>query len=52
MGGQEPVPVTLIEAQERGWWYLSVLADQQVIVNFFSDADLPSFDSSEFDANA
>lgn len=49
---QEPRPVTLIEAEERGWWYMSVLADQRVILNFYSDTDLPSFDSSEYEKNA
>ncbi|SNR45943.1 glycine oxidase maturase GoxB [Puniceibacterium sediminis] len=49
---EEPRPVTLIEAEERGWWYMSVLADRRVVVNFYSDADLPGFDSTELDANA
>ena len=26
-GGDAPTPLTLIEAEARGWWYLSVLAD-------------------------
>lgn len=49
---QEPVPVTLIEAEEHGWWYMSVLADQRVVVNYYSDADLSGFDTSELDAKA
>ena len=48
----EPIPVTLIEAQEHGWWYMSVLADQRVIVNFYSDADLPGFDTSKLEMHA
>lgn len=49
---EEPRPVTIIEAEERGWWYMSVLADRRVILNFYSDADLPGFASSEFATNA
>lgn len=41
-----PRPVTLIEAEERGWWYLSVLADRRAVVNFYTDADLPEFENS------
>jgi flavin-dependent dehydrogenase len=48
----EPIPVTLIEAEERGWWYMSVLADQRVVVNFYSDADLPGFDTAALEENA
>lgn len=47
-----PRPVTLIEAEERGWWYLSVLADRRVVVNFYSDADLPAFENPELARNA
>ncbi|WP_417210068.1 glycine oxidase maturase GoxB [Antarctobacter sp.] len=42
-----PRPVTLIEAEARGWWYLSVLADRRAVVNFYSDADLPGFATSD-----
>ncbi|WP_372922113.1 glycine oxidase maturase GoxB [Roseovarius sp.] len=44
--GITPRPVTLIEAEERGWWYLSVLADRRAVVNFYTDADLPGFENS------
>ncbi len=40
-------PVTLIEAAKSGWWYLSMLADERVVVNFYSDADMPVFENSE-----
>lgn len=49
---QAPRPVTLIEAAEHGWWYLSVLADSRVVVNFYADADLPGFDTSTLKQNA
>mmetsp|Transcript_6888 Transcript_6888/g.10889 ORF Transcript_6888/g.10889 Transcript_6888/m.10889 type:complete len:309 (-) Transcript_6888:1245-2171(-) len=51
-GSDTPRPLTLIEAEERGWWYMSVLADRRVIVNFYTDADLPGFDGGRFEANA
>ena len=51
-GEKAPRPVTLIEAEARGWWYLSVLADGRAVVQFYGDADLPSFDSAAFEANA
>ena len=51
-GHETPRPVTLIEAEERGWWYLSVLADQRAVLNFYTDADLPSFDPCDFAENA
>lgn len=47
-----PRPVTLIEAAEQGWWYLSVLADQRLVLNHFTDADLPGPDYANFDAKA
>ncbi|WP_299047707.1 glycine oxidase maturase GoxB [uncultured Tateyamaria sp.] len=47
-----PRPVTLIEAEERGWWYLSVLADHRVVVNFYTDSDLPGFDTADLDVHA
>lgn len=31
---------TLVEAQEQGWWYSSLLPERQMVVAFFSDADL------------
>lgn len=48
---EEPRPVTLIESEERGWWYMSVLADRRVILNFYSDADLPSFENTKMEDN-
>ncbi len=51
-GETAPRPVTLIEAQEHGWWYMSVLADQRVVVNYYSDADLPGFGNADLEANA
>lgn len=48
----EPRPVTLIEAEENGWWYMSVLADRRVILNFHSDADLPGFDNAQMEEYA
>ncbi len=47
-----PRPVTLIEAEERGWWYLSVLANRRVVVNFYTDADLHGFANPKLDRNA
>lgn len=47
-----PRPVTLIEAEARGWWYLSVLADRRAVVNFYTDADLPAFENRELAVNA
>lgn len=49
---EKPRPVTLIEAEEHGWWYLSVLADSRVVVNYYSDADLLGFDNSELKKKA
>lgn len=51
-GRRTPRPVTLIEAEERGWWYMSVLADASVVVNFYTDADLPGFATSDLERNA
>ncbi|KPD10264.1 glycine oxidase maturase GoxB [Phaeobacter sp. 11ANDIMAR09] len=47
-----PRPVTLIEATEHGWWYLSVLADQRLVLNYFTDADLASFPTADFEKQA
>lgn len=49
---QTPRPVTLIQAEERGWWYMSVLADARVILNFYTDADLPRIDPTAFEQSA
>ena len=38
--GVIPRPVTLIEAAEHGWWYMSVLSDGRAVVNYFTDPDL------------
>ncbi|WP_299690750.1 glycine oxidase maturase GoxB [uncultured Tateyamaria sp.] len=51
-GDHAPRPVTLIEAEERGWWYLSVFADGRAVVNFYADTDLPGFDTGDFEENA
>ncbi len=50
--GQTPRPVTLIEAEANGWWYLSLLDDRRVILNFYSDPDLHTFDAVEFEPRA
>lgn len=36
----QPTQATLIEAVELGWWYASLLADQRLVLVFFSDPDL------------
>lgn len=51
-GRVDPRPVTLIEAAEWGWWYLSVLADGRAVVNYYSDADLPGFENGALVAQA
>lgn len=33
-------PATLIEAVENGWWYASLLADERIVLVYFSDPDL------------
>ncbi|MEM1077837.1 MAG: glycine oxidase maturase GoxB [Pseudomonadota bacterium] len=45
-GAEPPRPVTLIEAEARGWWYLSALTDGRAVVNFYTDTDLPAFDNA------
>ena len=50
--GSVPRPVTLIEAEEQGWWYLSTLADGRCVVNFYTDTDLSSFPTDELDKHA
>ncbi|MBY5933553.1 glycine oxidase maturase GoxB [Tateyamaria omphalii] len=45
-------PVTLIEAEERGWWYMSLLADGQAVLNFYTDTDLPCFETSDLETQA
>lgn len=47
--GTQPRPVTLIEAARNGWWYLSVLADNRAVVNFYTDADAPGIDTASLD---
>ena len=51
-GNDDARPVTLIEAVEHGWWYLSVLADHRVILNFYTDADLQGHNATEFETAA
>ncbi|WP_299627258.1 glycine oxidase maturase GoxB [uncultured Tateyamaria sp.] len=50
--GEAPRPVTLIEAEERGWWYMSLLADNRAVVNFYTDADLPGFKNAALETQA
>lgn len=51
-GANAPRPVTLIEAVEHGWWYMSVLADGRVVLNYYTDPDLPGLDPQDFEAGA
>ena len=51
-GAKDPRPVTLIEAVEHGWWYLSVLADGRVVLNYYTDPDVPGLDPQGFEARA
>ncbi len=51
-GDVVPPPVTLIEAEERGWWYLSLLADGRAVVNFYADTDLPGHDTAALETAA
>ncbi len=51
-GSDAPRPVTLIEAEARGWWYLSALADGRAVVNFYTDTDLPAVENAELAAEA
>lgn len=51
-GTDTPRPVTLIEAEARGWWYMSVLADGRAVVNFYSDADIAGFATAQLEAQA
>lgn len=52
VSADDPRPVTLIEAEERGWWYMSLLADRHVVLNFYSDADLPGIKTAALEAEA
>ena len=36
----EAVPATLVEAVESGWWYMSVMPGERVLLGFFTDSDL------------
>ncbi len=36
----EAVPATLVEAVESGWWYMSVMPANRVLLGFFTDSDL------------
>ncbi|WP_424975133.1 glycine oxidase maturase GoxB [Dinoroseobacter sp. S124A] len=51
-GTTPPRPVTLIEAEARGWWYLSALADGRAVVNFYTDTDLPAFENAALASQA
>jgi len=35
----DPTPATMIEAQEDGWWYATLLPDLRLCLAFFSDPD-------------
>ncbi|MFJ2581832.1 tryptophan 7-halogenase [Kitasatospora aureofaciens] len=39
---------TLVEATPDGWWYSALLPGRQLLVAFFTDADLPGADGSAF----
>ena len=45
-------PMTLVEAVEEGWWYLSTQADGLLVLNFYSDADLKALSPDRFEAAA
>ena len=36
----EAVPATLVEAVASGWWYMSVMPGERVLLGFFTDSDL------------
>ncbi|MDB4792743.1 glycine oxidase maturase GoxB [bacterium] len=36
----EPTRATLIEAVSDGWWYATLLADQRLALNYYTDPDL------------
>lgn len=36
----EAVPATLVEAVELGWWYMSMMPGDRILLGFFTDSDL------------
>lgn len=36
----EAAPATLVEAQEAGWWYMSAMPGDRILLGFFTDSDL------------
>ncbi|OAF15991.1 NAD(P)/FAD-dependent oxidoreductase [Bradyrhizobium neotropicale] len=38
--GAEAVPATLVEAVATGWWYMSVMPRDRILLGFFTDSDL------------
>ncbi|MCP3473239.1 tryptophan 7-halogenase [Bradyrhizobium sp. CCGUVB1N3] len=36
----EAVPATLVEAVATGWWYMSVMPRDRILLGFFTDSDL------------
>ena len=36
----EAVPATLVEAVASGWWYMTVLPGERIMLGFFTDSDL------------
>lgn len=36
----EAIPATLVEAVAAGWWYMSVLPGDRILIGLFADADL------------
>ena len=38
--GVEPTRATLLETVPEGWWYATLLADDRLVLNFYTDPDL------------
>ncbi|WP_035970788.1 NAD(P)/FAD-dependent oxidoreductase [Bradyrhizobium sp. WSM3983] len=38
--GVEAMPATLVEAVEAGWWYMSMMPGNRILLCFFTDSDL------------
>lgn len=36
----EAAPATLVEAHEAGWWYMSAMPGDKILLGFFTDSDL------------
>jgi len=39
-GDVEAVPATLVEAVATGWWYMSMMPRDRILLGFFTDSDL------------